>query len=94
VSSKLDYAFRFATSCDRYNIKPADLRNLLAASEKAFRAGERYANSGAEKDNVRNTKTGDLVEKIAAEIGLTTTWPGLFPAFTDDEGNPVHMPAE
>jgi len=94
MSSRLNFAVRFAVCCDRYNIAPTTLRDLIAATDKAFRAGERYANSGTERDSIRNIRTGALVERIADTIGLTTTWPGLYPLFTDGAGNPVYMPHE
>ena len=35
------------------------------------------------------TREGDKVAEIAATLGLKTSWPGLYPSFTDAAGHSV-----
>ena len=42
-----------------------------------------------EKDAEIETREADKVAEIAATLGLKTSWPGLYPTFTDAAGHSV-----
>ena len=88
MSKQLDFAVQFAHTCTRYGFAPADLAELIRLSDRAFKAGERYCNTGVERSN----KPFKAVATKAKDMGMETNWPGLYPSFTNNIGQPVYLP--
>lgn len=77
----------------------ADVLAALLAIERhthrAKTAWERQNESGHQSDyyarhEATETREGDKVAEIAATLGLKTSWPGLYPSFTDAAGHSVN----
>jgi hypothetical protein len=86
-------AVRFAQWAAELQINPIELAELVRLARRAFRAGERYANSGAKLDSDREIRAGLAVERHAKALGLTTQWPGLWPTFVVERtGHATHLP--
>lgn len=92
MTKTLQFAVEFARFCENNKVPAYNVAELIELSHKAFSAGERYANSGSEKDSKREQKMGVAVEKFALDsFGWETTWPGLWPSFSVN-GNEIRLP--
>jgi hypothetical protein len=62
-----------------------------ARSQRAWERANSYDHG--EKETARldaiEEREGKRVEEIAATLGLKTSWPGLYPSFTDAAGHSV-----
>jgi hypothetical protein len=78
----------------------APLADVLAAllaierhTHRAKTAWERQNDSAQQAYSLHwekvETREGDKVAEIAATLGLKTSWPGLYPSFTDAAGHSV-----
>jgi hypothetical protein len=78
----------FANFCHTHNLLPHDVGTLIDLTDKAFAAGVRECNTNQSADRQRAR-----VEKFAAELRLTTRWPGLGPLFKNATGNEFTLPS-
>ena len=60
---------------------------LLVLCDRAFKAGEREANTGRSADKFRRR-----VEDKAKELGLSVRWPGLWPSLFNHKGD-INLPS-
>ena len=90
LSKPLAFAVSFAHVVKRHGFDPAELACLIARSERAFHEGKRWCNEPGRES--RYAKAKQSVCDQAAGMGLKTSWPGLYPAFTRD-GETVFLPA-
>ena len=69
----------FARFSINHGIEAWDLAELITLAERAFKAGERYCNSGSERDSRANEVAGERFEIKAKALGYKASWPGLWP---------------
>jgi len=86
----LEYAIRFAVVSRREGIEPADLADLVTLARRAKRAMEQEL---CVKDAPDSGPATDAFEARAQALGLTVTWPGLWPELTRLSGYRVDLPA-
>lgn len=77
----------FARFVREHRLDPADLAELLTLADRAFRAGEREANTGRSADGAR-----DRFEAKAKAMRFGVKWPGLLPSLTR-AGRDIYLPA-
>lgn len=89
MSKKLDFAVQFANFCKNRNAEPRDVAELIRLVNRLFKAGEFDANHGTDKAE----PWYDKVRTLATLLGLNTTFPGLYPSFTDaKDHSSVYLP--
>ena len=76
----------FARFACEHRIDPGDLAELLALADRAFRAGEREANTGRTAEPARRR-----FEAKAKELRFGVKWPGLLPSLTR-AGRDIYLP--
>jgi len=81
----------FARFANEHNLHPGDLADLLALARRAFNAGERYCNTGSERDGNAEQKTGKDFERKAKLMGFGVQWPGLWPTLTKGKRH-IYLP--
>jgi hypothetical protein len=91
LSREMQAAIQLARVCKEHGIDPRAAAELVALSRRAFKAGERYASIDRPGLDKLADRASEAVEKHAHAMGLETTWPGLYPAFTKG-GRPVYLP--
>lgn len=79
----------FARFCVNQGIEAYDVAELITLAERAFKAGERYANSGSDRDSRANELSGERFEIKAKALGFGVSWPGLWPHLTKKDADGV-----
>jgi hypothetical protein len=79
----------FSRFCVNQGIESYEGAELVTLAERAFKAGERYCNSGSERDSRANETAGERFEIKAKALGFTVSWPGLWPRLEKVEADGV-----
>lgn len=74
ISERMASYVRFARFCQETRITPGDAVVLVTLARRAFKAGEREANTGKSADPQRKA-----FEDFAKSVSFETRWPGLWP---------------
>ena len=86
MSRRMRSCVAFARFASEHRIDPGDLAELLTLAEKAFKAGEREANTGRSADPARKR-----FEEKARALRFGVRWPGLLPSLTR-AGRDIYLP--
>lgn len=81
----------FARFVQNQGIEAYEVAELCRLAQRAFKAGERYCNSGSDRDARNNERTGERFEIKAKSLGFEVSWPGLWPRLAKD-GQDVYLP--
>ncbi len=84
-------AVRFAALCIRQDIEPSTMGHLACAAQSAFRAGVLYSNNSGRGWHLLDQRKARF-ERLADELGLKVTWPGLYPDLTTKDGYAFTVP--
>lgn len=91
ISDKAMKFVDFARFCVNQGIEAYDVAKLVTLAERAFKAGERYCNSGSDRDSKAEQRAGERFEEFALSLGFEVTWPGLWPRLVKN-GQDVYLP--
>jgi len=86
MSKRMRSCVAFARFAREHRIDPGELAELLTLAERAFKAGEREANTGRSADPARRR-----FEAKAKELRFGVRWPGLLPSLTRS-GRDIYLP--
>lgn len=94
INQELNRQVAFAQFCINYNIPPMKLAELLALVRACARAWERSCCENNPKHAERENKTADQIQKLAAELGFTVSWSGLYPTLHQEDRNSIYLPLD
>jgi hypothetical protein len=86
TSKRYAKCISFARFVREHGVEPTDLAELLTLADRAFRAGEREANTGRSADGAR-----ERFEAKARGMRFGVKWPGLLPSLTR-AGRDIYLP--
>ena len=92
LNKMLQNSIHFANFANNNGVEPCALGELIALANRAFTAGERYCNSGNDRDSSALDRSVGRFEKAATALGFGVDWPGLWPTLFKD-GKSVYLPA-
>lgn len=79
----------FARFCVNHKIEAYDLAELITLAERSFKAGERYCNSGSERDEKANERISHRFNIKASSLGFRVSWSGLWPSLQKADADGV-----
>lgn len=79
----------FARFCVNQGLEAYDVAELITLAEKSFKAGERYANSGSDRDSKATERAVDRFELKSHLLGFKVSWPGLYPVLMKADADGV-----